>query len=101
MEGSERNQKPRESSRLRLFLYSIIFAAILIPPVVEMKSGIRLGARNIYRTPDRIHDPLSWEAVWAQLPAALLPYLVIAVTLIAFIEWSIRRKMKGVRSIFD
>ncbi|HEV8659668.1 MAG TPA: hypothetical protein VGS96_13725 [Thermoanaerobaculia bacterium] len=101
MERDERNQNPRERFRLRLFLYSIIFAAILIPPVVEMKTGIRLGARNIYRTPDRFHDPLSWEAVWAQLPFTLLPYLVIAVTLITFIEWSIRRKMQGVRSILD
>ena len=101
MQPDERNRNLYGGIRLRLCLYAIIFAVMLVLPIVEMKTGIPLGNRSTYRTADRYHDPLSWQEVLAQLPAALLPYLVIALLLIALVEWSIRRKMRGARSIFD
>jgi hypothetical protein len=98
MQPDERNRSLHGGIRLRLCLYAIIFAVMLVIPVVEVKTGVPLGNN---RTTDRYHDPLSWQEVLAQLPATLLPYLVIAVLVIALVEWSIRRKMRGARSIFD
>ena len=98
METGERNRNPYGSTRLRLCLYAIIFAVILIVPIVEMKTGIPLGRD---RSTARFHDPLSWDEVWAQLPGTLLLYLVITAPIFALIEWSIRRKMKGYSSVLD
>ena len=98
MESSERNRNSYGSTRLRLSLYAIIFALILVAPIVEMKTGIPLGSD---RSTVRFHDPLSWDEVWAQLPGTLLLYLVIAAPIFALIEWSIRRKMKGYSSVLD
>ena len=98
MESSERNRNSHGSTRLRLSLYAIIFALILVAPIVEMKTGIPLGRD---RSTARFHDALSWDEVWAQLPGTLLLYLVIAAPIFALIEWSIRRKMKGYSSVLD
>jgi hypothetical protein len=98
MESSERNRNSYGSTRLRLSLYAIIFALILVAPIVEMKTGIPLGRD---RSTARFHDALSWDEVWAQLPGTLLLYLVIAAPIFALIEWSIRRKMKGYSSVLD
>lgn len=98
MEPGEHSRNPYGSTRLKLCVYAAIFALILVLPIVEMKTGIPLGR---YRSIARYHDPLSWGEVLAQLPAMLLPYLAVAVPIIALIEWSIRRKLRGAPSILD
>lgn len=88
MKTGERNRISFESTRSRLGLYAIGFALMLVPSIVEMKTGIPLGG-------NWPAAPLSWNELWAQLSDTLLLYLAIAVPIFALIEWSIRRRMKG------
>jgi hypothetical protein len=98
MESGARNRKARGDARLRLCLYAIIFALMLAHPAIEMKTGVPIGH---YRSTARVHPPATWNEVWAQFPGTLVLCIVITTPLFALIEWSVRRKEKGLSSILD
>ena len=89
MKINERNRNRYGSTRLRLWLYAVIFALSMAPFIVEMKTGIPIGKGRGYRT---FHDPRSWDEVWTQLLELTKGPLFLAVFVagIAITEWWIR-----------
>ena len=85
MKINERNRNRYGSGRLRLGIYSIIFALALVPPIIEIKTGIPIGRGSAYRA---THEPRNWGAVWTQLlePDGLPLYLAIFMVVIVAAE---------------
>ena len=98
MESDKRIRHSHGSLRGRLWLDALLFGLTLVQSIVKMKTGIPIGR---YRYAARFHDPLSWDHVFAELPGTLLMCLAIVAPLCALMEWSVRRKMKGLSSILD
>jgi hypothetical protein len=61
---NERNRNRYGSGRLRLWIYSIVFALGLVPIVIEVKTGIPIGRGRESRA---THDSRSWDEVWTEL----------------------------------
>ena len=79
---NERNRNRYGSGRLRLGIYSIIFALALVPHVIEIKTGIPIGKGSAYRA---TQDPRNWGEVWTELlephrlPLGLAIFMVVIV----------------------
>ena len=95
MKTGERSRNPFDIPfRLRLGVYSLVFAVMLGYSVVEMKFGIKLG-RGFSAT--QAHGPRSWEEVWALIPGDIPNIEIFAAVLILCVlwgEWHARRKPK-------
>lgn len=85
MKINERNRNRYGSGRLRLGIYSIIFALALVPVIIEIKTGIPIGKGSASRAP---RDSRSWGEVWTALlePDRLPMYLAIFLVVIVAAE---------------
>jgi hypothetical protein len=92
---NQRNRNRYGSGRVRLGIYSIIFALALVPFVIEVKTGIPIGKGSAYRA---THDSRNWGEVWTQLleshrlPLYLALFMVVIVAAELFFRFGKTQK---------